>query len=101
MTLPRWADGDTAPASLMTEWQDFVAALRVHENGHYAHGVEAANEVQALEGSIQPASDCSELTLQVTNRAEAILEKYRAVDAEYDRDTKHGQNQGAVLVIEN
>lgn len=101
MTLPHWVDGGTAPASRMKEWRHFVAALRVHENGHYAHGVQAAEEVRALAGSIQPAADCDDLTRQVTNRAEAILEKYRAVDAKYDRDTKHGQAQGAVLVIEN
>ena len=100
-TLPRWADGDTAPASRMKEWQDFVAALRVHENGHYAHGVQAAEEVRVLAGSIPPAADCEDLTRQVTDRAQAILEKYRTLDAKYDQDTQHGQTQGAVLEIDD
>ena len=100
-TLPHWVEGDAAPASLGKEWEDFVAALWVHESGHYAHGVEAADEIQALEGSTPPASDCQELTRQVTGRAESIVDKYRAIDAQYDRDTNHGQKQGAVLVIEN
>jgi predicted secreted Zn-dependent protease len=101
MTLPRWVDAGSAPASLLEEWQHYVGALRIHENGHYAHGVEAAREVQALEGSIPPAGDCAALTRQVTERAQAIMEKFRALDAQYDRDTNHGQKQGAVLVIEN
>ena len=100
-TLPHWVEGDAASTPLKKEWQDFIAALRVHESGHYAHGVEAAAEVQGIEPSIQPASDCPDLTRQVTHRAESILEKYRAIDAQYDRDTNHGQKQGAVLMSEN
>ena len=101
MTLPHWVDADNAPAPLAKEWRNFVAALRVHENGHYAHGEEAADEVQALAGSIQPAADCSDLTREIDDRAESVLDKYRALDAKYDRDTNHGEKQGAVLVIEN
>jgi len=101
MTLPHWVNGDSAPAALAKEWQNYVAALRVHENGHYAHGVEAANEIRALASSIQPAENCSVLSREVASQAQSILDKFRALDETYDRQTDHGQTQGAVLTIDD
>ncbi len=101
MTLPHWVDAGSAPAALAREWQNYVAALRVHENGHYAHGVQAANEIRALANSIQPAENCSALSREVADRAQSVLDKFRAVDETYDRQTNHGQTQGAVLTIDD
>ena len=101
MTLPRWIDSESAPKSLVRSWQAMVAALRIHENGHYAHGIEAAREIGALPDSIRPAADCATLEKQINGRAQAIMDKYAALDAEYDRETRHGQTQGAILEIRN
>jgi uncharacterized protein DUF922 len=39
------------------------------------------------------------LDKEIDGNARAILDKYAALDAQYDRDTKHGQTQGAILYI--
>ncbi|MBS0432724.1 MAG: DUF922 domain-containing Zn-dependent protease [Proteobacteria bacterium] len=99
MTLPRWVDSGTAPKSLVQSWQSMMAALRVHEDGHYAHGVEAAREIAALREATPPAADCASLQRQFNAEATSILDKYAALDAKYDQDTRHGQTQGAILIV--
>jgi predicted secreted Zn-dependent protease len=100
MTLPRWIDSNAAPRSLVRSWDAMAAAMRVHESGHYAHGIEAAREIGALREAFPRAADCRALDKEIDGNARAILDKYAALDAQYDRDTKHGQTQGAILYID-
>lgn len=94
-TLPRWVDGDSASNSLIRKWQSYMAALRLHEDGHYAHGVGAAKEIEDLGQSFHVSDNCSAIGKAFNDQADSILEKYKAMDATYDHDTNHGQTQGA------
>ena len=94
-TLPRWVDGDSATNSLIRKWQNYIAALRLHEDGHYAHGVGAAKEIEDLGQSFHVSDNCSTIAKKFNDQASSILEKYMAMDAIYDHDTNHGQTQGA------
>jgi predicted secreted Zn-dependent protease len=97
ITLPRWTAADEASNKLVEKWQKYLSALRVHENGHYAHGVSAAEEIRALPQSIRASDNCSTLAMQFDSQAASILEKFKAADAAYDTDTKHGRTQGAAF----
>lgn len=95
VTLPEWRDADTAPAELRLRWDDFVTALRAHEYGHRNRAFRAAEEIHEALLAVR-APDC----LVLDERAEAVacevLERYLALDAEYDRRTLHGRVEGVV-----
>lgn len=95
--LPRWEHGDNASARLVKEWERYLTGLRVHEDGHYAHGRAGQDEIQALGQSFQITDSCASMAKAFNDQANAILTKYRAMDAAYDLETDHGRKQGAVF----
>jgi predicted secreted Zn-dependent protease len=46
MTLPRWSPPAGASRDLVARWERYLAALRVHEEGHLDHGRDFAREVK-------------------------------------------------------
>jgi predicted secreted Zn-dependent protease len=97
ITLPRWTAGDDTSSALVKKWQSYIAALRVHEDGHYSHGKRAADEIKSLGQSLRTSDDCSTMAKLFDDQAASILEKYRVADVAYDADTKHGRTQGATF----
>ncbi|MEO6829231.1 MAG: DUF922 domain-containing protein [Acidobacteriaceae bacterium] len=95
--LPRWDHTGFVPGPLRRDWKRYLAALRVHEDGHYAHGVAARNEIQALGQSFQIAGSCTTIAKTFNDLAASILDKYGAMDQKYDHDTGHGKTQGAIF----
>lgn len=93
--LPRWVDANGASDALVQKWDRYVAALRLHEDGHYAHGEGAAQEIEALAKSFHGSGDCPAMTSEFKDQVRAIIAKYKALDVEYDRETDHGRAQGA------
>lgn len=93
-TLPHWTPSPRAPAALRRKWQAFIAAGRVHEKGHHDNAVRAARETgEALRGL--RAEDCPALTREAQRQVDAIEQRYKAINEEYDRQTGHGKTQGA------
>ncbi|HZX72320.1 MAG TPA: DUF922 domain-containing protein [Rhodanobacter sp.] len=95
--LPRWERSSDASPSLVEKWERYLAALRIHEDGHYAHGMAAEKEVDALGQSFRIAGSCTTMAQAFNDKAGAIVARYAAMDATYDRDTHHGKNQGATF----
>lgn len=93
--LPRWVDSNDASSALVEKWNRYLAALRLHEEGHYAHGVGAAREIEALAKSFHGSGDCPAMTSEFNDRAQSIIARYKALDVAYDRETDHGRTQGA------
>jgi len=95
--LPRWTHSEHASHSLVKKWDGYLAALRIHEEGHYAHGVAAKREVETLGQSFRIPGDCKEIARIFNDEASAIVARYMALDVTYDRDTGHGETQGATF----
>lgn len=95
--LPRWVHGDRVSASLVKKWDSYQAALRRHEDGHYAHGLAAEKEIQTLGQSFHVAGACSTIAKAFNGEANSIIAKYQALDVKYDLDTDHGKNRGATF----
>jgi predicted secreted Zn-dependent protease len=79
------------------KWDSYQAALRRHEDGHYAHGLAAEREIEALGRSFHVAGACSTIAKAFNDEAGSIIAKYQALDANYDLETDHGENQGATF----
>ncbi|MEW5738005.1 MAG: DUF922 domain-containing protein [Myxococcota bacterium] len=96
-TLPRWVSQAAAAPSLQERWKQYLAALLTHEDGHRQHGQDARREVEATLGRLGPEATCDEMDARANAEGERVLDKYRALDAAYDEETKHGETQGAVF----
>jgi predicted secreted Zn-dependent protease len=87
VTLPRLAEGTTLPPTLLDAWTRYMTALELHEAGHARYAYDHRGEVAAaIRGATCRTAD---------RRARAALAAITAHDLAYDRDTQHGQSQGA------
>ncbi|MDX2242889.1 MAG: DUF922 domain-containing Zn-dependent protease [Leptolyngbyaceae cyanobacterium bins.302] len=96
-TLPQWDAPAHAERSLVAEWNQYMTALQLHEDGHKEHGVEAGRGVLQTLAHLPAASSCQELESKAQAAAQAVIKAYNQKDLEYDRTTRHGYTQGAVF----
>jgi predicted secreted Zn-dependent protease len=94
MTLPRWSPPPGTSATFIQHYEAYVAALKLHENGHLEHGRAFENELKSALRSI-PYQSCPALDGAVRARYSELLEEYRQKDLDYDARTAHGKTQGA------
>jgi predicted secreted Zn-dependent protease len=97
MTLPRWTPPSDAPRELIERWANYETALRMHEAGHFEHGLRAAREIEELGKSFLTTTDCRAIDSEFHPRAMQVIQTYNERDMAYDRDTGHGASQGAEL----
>ncbi|HUR42452.1 MAG TPA: DUF922 domain-containing protein [Verrucomicrobiae bacterium] len=91
--LPRWQNPPSP--ELKARWARFVAAVRKHEEGHQAHGMDAAREVQSTLNR-QRANDCAQLERRIDALGAEIIARHAKRDVQHDAATNHGIRQGAV-----
>jgi len=95
--LPRWRDYENAPVALQKKWDDYMQALRHHENGHKDFGIKAAAEIESTLAELKPAESCEELAKTANDLAQQIISKYAEAEKAYDAETNFGVTQGAVF----
>ena len=93
-TLPRWVDRDRADSALVAEWDRYIGALRIHENGHRDIAHRAAAEIQRTLRRFS-AGTCASISARANRVAQDIVERHRRENSEYDEETRHGATQGA------
>jgi len=86
-----------ASARQTAAFERFMAALRLHENGHYAHGQRAAREIERNLLALPPAASCATLEAQANESGRRSIARHADLDIQYDRETSHGRTQGAYL----
>jgi len=87
--MPKWAEYQQASKDLQKKWTDYINILQLHEDGHKKIAEDYARAVEqrvVLEGP-RPGRNISR---DLNNIASDCAKK----QLEYDRVTKHGQNQG-------
>lgn len=87
--LPRWVQPIDVSSELIIQWETYIQNLLIHEKGHVDNVV---NNYLSVDAAIQSAT-CSTANAQ----AEKALATLREFDLNYDRETKHGETQGAVF----
>lgn len=95
MTLPRWIRPKRASSRLAAQWERYIIALRLHEDGHRDIGVAAAAKIERLATGWRSSEGCDSLTDQVKAAAEAVIAEHSQRDVRYDEETQHGRTQGA------
>ncbi|MGB5519144.1 MAG: DUF922 domain-containing protein [Gammaproteobacteria bacterium] len=96
-TLPELKPGLTLPDALMRQWERFYAALFGHEQGHKELGEKAAIEIENAIAGMAPRDSCERLENAANETGKNVIDKYRLIEKDYDRSTRHGVNTGAVF----
>lgn len=96
-TMPRLTDSIAIPSAVRDKFVTFHARLMTHEEGHADHGIFAAREIEKAIISLPRHSSCASLSPLARQTADAIIDKYKQKDKDYDRLTGHGRTQGATL----
>jgi predicted secreted Zn-dependent protease len=86
-----------AERPLKEQFETYLAALRVHELGHYAIGKQAAIAVDGKLLALPVMSNCDALESAARDLGARVLGEYEAKGIQYDVDTGHGKTQGAWL----
>lgn len=96
-TLPQWQPASGPSRSLVAEWNQYLAALQTHEDGHKNNGIAAGQDVMKMLSRFPSAASCKTLGVAANKAAQQIIQRYNQKDIEYDRLTQHGFTQGAVF----
>jgi predicted secreted Zn-dependent protease len=94
MTLPQWKPPRSADPALVARWNQYLTALRIHEDGQRCRAEAAAGDVRRALQRERGASDCRTVENRLNARANALLDELRARQDAYDRDTASGRKQG-------
>ena len=78
-------------------FNQFNAALTQHEKNHGNHGLSAAREIDKVLSELQPQRSCHRTSWLIDDIGQSIVKKYSSADKEYDRTTKNGMTEGAVI----
>jgi predicted secreted Zn-dependent protease len=92
--LPKLKGGTASQRKI---FEDYSAALKRHEWGHYEIGREAAASIDRELLLLPAMEDCPGLERQANALANQILEQYRGKERAYDASTGYGKSQGAWL----
>ncbi len=91
-TMPRWTPpADVAPET-KERWTRYYTNLLQHETGHARIALAAAAEVRQRLSTVGTQPDCDALKFVINQRAEKVVDDYRAREKEYDRRTNHGNS---------
>lgn len=87
ITLPRWAERGGAERELQLMWDEFMVALREHEERHRRYALEAATEIYA-QTLLMTAPDCERLSSAIQGRTREILDHYDQLNRTFDAQSR-------------
>ena len=83
-----------APASAAGSNEDrYLRALIAHEQGHAAHGIDAAREIERQLSNLKEYPSCDQLQAEAQALARQIIDRYALKDDHYDTDIRDGQDK--------
>ena len=82
---------------MTSEWNRWLAATKMHEDGHRKIVLSTAEEIIEQLGSIGPQPICDDVNKVANDLGNDLLKQMNAQHAKYDSDTKHGRSTGAYL----
>ncbi|MEM7470278.1 MAG: DUF922 domain-containing protein [Pseudomonadota bacterium] len=80
-TMPKHTNRGALSPTFRANWDRMIAALKLHEKQHGAHGIAAAREIEQ--------AGCK--------KTRPIVRKYNRADRVFDKRTNHGAKTGVVL----
>lgn len=97
MIYPQWDPPTATPQALVLEWQRYLAALQLHENGHRDNAIAAGRDVLRVLNGLPTYGSCQALDRAADAATQGVIRHHNQQDLDYDRLTDHGYSQGAVF----
>lgn len=94
-TLPKWQPS-SPNKSLQTRWDNYIANLSGHEDGHINLDKKYA-EMILSELTNYPPAPCDTINSSANSRANALVAELNQANNRYDAATDHGTTEGANL----
>ena len=91
-TMPRWTPPPDVRPETKERWTRYYTNLLAHETGHARLALAAAAEVRQRISETPAQATCDRLKQVINERANKVVDDYRAREKEYDRRTDHGRN---------
>jgi predicted secreted Zn-dependent protease len=94
--LPEWQPSAYDISGLSAKWQNYIASLKTHEQGHKDLDIQYAEQI--LNGLKNlPHSSCSTIVKTANKFADDKIAALKAANSSYDSQTNHGATQGATF----
>ncbi|OGZ56234.1 MAG: hypothetical protein A3G60_01860 [Candidatus Ryanbacteria bacterium RIFCSPLOWO2_12_FULL_47_9c] len=93
-TYPRLTSLPSVSSGIAAAWNTFIAALKVHEEGHAKIEVERANILFQKLLSLPEYKTCEEFDQTYDVATNTHEEETKLIGAQYDKDTQGGRLQG-------
>lgn len=93
-TLPRWVGRSVGSSELQDQWDRFITALRLHEEGHGGIAKDCAARIEDAIATMGTRQSCKELEAAANSLGHRILDDSRGEEVQYDDRTQHGRTQG-------
>jgi predicted secreted Zn-dependent protease len=96
-TLPQWSPPPDTSAAVMAKWGKLDQALRHHEGEHAQISVREGEALVALMRGHSSDISCEHLNRYLQDAGRKILDQASGQNAELDRRTAHGTNEGVAI----
>jgi predicted secreted Zn-dependent protease len=91
-TLPELQNRQALAPELTARWDRYVRALVAHEQGHAAHGIDAAREIERRLPKLGEYPSCDELQAEAHALARQIIDRHILKDSRHDAVVRSGQD---------
>lgn len=96
-TYPRLISLPNVSPKIAAEWNRFIDALKIHEEGHAKIEIERAGLMLRELQKIPTYATCEEFDRVWQAKADTFDLETKQIEAAYDRDTQNGKTQGATF----
>lgn len=95
--LPRWNPPAGTSDAVIKKWQKLYAALQHHEGEHGQIAKDQGNAFVALMREHPSDDSCERLKAWLDDEGHQIIQRDSVKDAELDRRTRHGVDEGVAI----
>lgn len=97
IVLPKLRPGPRLSRQARAEWERFLGALRAHEMLHAKNGLYTAETIEKRMTNLRTKVSCHRTKEVLNQGSQALISNITQRDRDMDRDTRHGETQGAYL----
>ena len=93
ITLPTWPGREAAPSKVAGQWDQYLATLSSHEDGHRDLVLEGYHSAGKLLAGSPSAPDCHSLTKRIEREMQRELARIDRASERFDQTTNHGRRR--------
>ena len=96
--LPKLVPSAKTPVQLISTWNSYLQHLKTHEFGHRDIAIGIGKDIYQSLAALGSSTSKSELDREAQDLVKAKFKRLKEDQIAYDQETRHGKEQGAVLM---